>query len=78
MHSPLRASRESHLLSRYILDEEPQNDRRDDRLKNLDAIHLAPALTFHRDSGLAIPFVTADTNRREAAEALAVHVIWVS
>lgn len=46
-------------------------------LRTLDALHVASALTFQSASGLAIPFVTADVRQREAAERLALTLIWV-
>jgi predicted nucleic acid-binding protein len=46
-------------------------------LKTLDALHIASALAFQAASGLTIPFVTADIRQRDAAEALALHLIWI-
>jgi uncharacterized protein len=46
-------------------------------LRTLDALHVASALTFQAASGLTIPFVTADARQREAAETLALNLIWV-
>ncbi len=46
-------------------------------LRTLDALHVASALTFQSASGLTIPFVTADVRQREAAERLALTLIWV-
>lgn len=46
-------------------------------LRTLDALHVASALTFQAASSLAIPFVTADVRQREAAETLALNLIWV-
>lgn len=46
-------------------------------LRMLDALHVASVLTFQAASGLTIPFVTADVRQREAAETLALNLIWV-
>ncbi len=46
-------------------------------LRTLDALHVASVFTFQSASGLAIPFVTADVRQREAAERLALTLIWV-
>lgn len=46
-------------------------------LRTLDALHVASALTFHAASGVAVPFITADIRQREAAEGLALSVVWV-
>jgi predicted nucleic acid-binding protein len=46
-------------------------------LRTLDALHVASALTFQATSGLTIPFVTADARQRDAAESLALNLIWI-
>jgi predicted nucleic acid-binding protein len=46
-------------------------------LKILDALYVASALTFQAASGLTIPFVTADAGQRDAAESLALNLIWI-
>ena len=46
-------------------------------LRTLDALHVASALTFQATSGLTIPFVTADVRQRDAAESLAINLIWI-
>ena len=46
-------------------------------LRTLDALHVASALTFQAASGLTIPFITADVRQRDAAEILALNLIWV-
>jgi predicted nucleic acid-binding protein len=46
-------------------------------LRTLDALHVASALTFQAASGLTIPFVTADVRQRDAAESLALNLIWI-
>ncbi|RPH81036.1 MAG: PIN domain-containing protein [Nitrospiraceae bacterium] len=46
-------------------------------LRTLDALHVASALTFQATSGLTIPFVTADIRQRDAAESLALNLIWI-
>lgn len=48
------------------------------RLRTLDALHLASALTFQAASGLRIPFITSDEQQRDAAEELALEVLWVN
>ncbi len=46
-------------------------------LRTLDALHVASALTFQAASGLTVPFITADVRQRDAAEALALNLIWI-
>jgi uncharacterized protein len=46
-------------------------------LRTLDALHVASALTFQAASGLTVPFVTADVRQRDAAESLALNLIWI-
>ena len=46
-------------------------------LRTLNAVHVASALSFQAASGLTIPFVTADIKQRDAAETLALNLIWV-
>lgn len=46
-------------------------------LRTLDAVHVASALTFQAASGLTIPFITADVRQRDAAERLALSLVWV-
>jgi predicted nucleic acid-binding protein len=46
-------------------------------LRTLDAMHVASALMFQAASGLTIPFVTADVRQRDAAESLALNLIWI-
>lgn len=47
-------------------------------LRTLDAVHVASTLSFQAASGLTIPFVTADIKQRNAAETLALNLIWVA
>ena len=47
-------------------------------LRTLDAIHVASALIFQGASGMAIPFVTADVEQREAASQVNLDVVWIS
>ncbi|MGC4098570.1 MAG: type II toxin-antitoxin system VapC family toxin [Nitrospira sp.] len=46
-------------------------------LRTLDALHIASVLTFQTASGLNVPFITADTRQRKAAEALEMNLIWI-
>lgn len=46
-------------------------------LRTLDALHVASALAFQAASGLSIPFITADVRQRDAANNLALNLIWV-
>lgn len=46
-------------------------------LRTLDALHVASALAFQAASGLTIPFITADVRQRDAANNLALNLIWV-
>lgn len=43
-------------------------------MRTLDALHLASAVTLHRE-GLRIPFVTADARQSAAAEYLGLEVV---
>jgi predicted nucleic acid-binding protein len=47
-------------------------------LRTLDALHVASALTFQTASGLTIPFITADVRQRDAAQTLALNLVWVA
>jgi predicted nucleic acid-binding protein len=46
-------------------------------LRTLEALHVASALAFQAASGLTIPFITADVRQRDAANNLALNLIWV-
>jgi predicted nucleic acid-binding protein len=46
-------------------------------VRTLDALHIASALMFQAASGLTIPFITSDAKQRDAAQAMALTVIWV-
>jgi hypothetical protein len=46
-------------------------------VRTLDALHIASALTFQDASGLTIPFITGDATQSDAAQYLALTVIWV-
>lgn len=46
-------------------------------LRTLDSLHVASALTFQAASGMTIPFITADIRQREAADKLALNLIWI-
>jgi len=46
-------------------------------LRTLDAIHLASAMTFQRSAGIRVPFMTADLRQRDAADQVALDVVWV-
>lgn len=46
-------------------------------IRTLDALHIASAIMFQTASGLTIPFITSDTKQRDAAQAMALTVIWV-
>lgn len=46
-------------------------------VRTLDALHIASAMMFQTASGLTIPFITSDAKQRDAAQAMALTVIWV-
>jgi hypothetical protein len=46
-------------------------------VRTLDALHVASVLTFQASSALTIPFVTRRCRQREAAESLALNLIWI-
>ena len=46
-------------------------------VKALDAIHIAAALVFQENSGVRLPFVTADARQSEGAQRMALTVIAV-
>ncbi len=46
-------------------------------VRTLDALHIASAIMFQTASGLTIPFITSDAKQRDAAQAMALTVIWV-
>jgi len=46
-------------------------------LRTLDAIHVASAMAFQAGSGIRILFMTADARQRDAAEQVALNVVWV-
>jgi|ERR1700674_3452651 len=47
------------------------------RLKALDALHLASAMSFQWQSGNRVPFVTSDALLRDAARRQSLQIIWV-
>lgn len=47
------------------------------RLRTLDAIHVASAVVVRGFLGARLPFVTADREQRDAAEAAGMEVVWV-
>ena len=46
-------------------------------LRALDALHIASASIVQEDSGMALPFVTADDRQRGAAAGAGLRVLWV-
>lgn len=46
-------------------------------VRTLDALHIASAVMFQGALGLTIPFITSDAKQRNAAQAMALTVIWV-
>lgn len=46
-------------------------------VKTLDALHIASAVMVQAASKLTIPFITSDAKQRDAAQAMALTVIWV-
>ena len=46
-------------------------------VRTLDALHIASAMMFQAASGLTVPFITSDAKQRDAAQAMALTVIWV-
>lgn len=47
------------------------------RMRTLDAIHVASLVTFQKASRMRSPFITADGRQAEAARQLGLDVIWV-
>lgn len=47
------------------------------KLRTLDAIHVASALTFQAASGIQTPFITSDTRQRVSAEEVGLIVMWI-
>lgn len=47
------------------------------QMRALDAIHVASLVTFQAASGIQIPFITADSRQRDAAEQMKLNVVWV-
>ena len=47
------------------------------RLRTLDAIHLASFSLVREESGLRVPFVTADARQQAAAKTMGMDVVWV-
>ena len=47
------------------------------RMRTLDAIHVASAMTFEAGSGMQVPFITGDGQQRDAAARLGLAVVWV-
>lgn len=48
------------------------------QMRALDAIHIASLLTFQVASEIRVPFITADSRQRDAAEQMKLDVVWVS
>ena len=48
------------------------------QMRALDAIHIASLLTFQVASEIHVPFITADSRQRDAAEQMKLDVVWVS
>jgi uncharacterized protein len=50
---------------------------RENKVRALDAIHIASAILFREAIAQTLPFVTADSAQREAAAHTSLDVIWV-
>jgi len=50
---------------------------RENKLRALDAIHVASVILFREATGLKVSFVTADSAQRDAAAILSLDVVWV-
>jgi len=59
-----------------ILDRAEQLGR-ENKVRALDAIHIASAILFKEATGLKVRFVTADSAQRDAATFLSLEVVWV-
>lgn len=46
-------------------------------VRTLDALHLASALLFQKEAGIALPFVTADRKQGAAASSLGLHIVQI-
>ena len=59
-----------------VLDRAEHMSRRN-KLRALDAIHLASAVLFKEETNIRTPLITADAAQREAAVLLSLDVVWV-
>jgi uncharacterized protein len=50
---------------------------RERALRTLDALHVASALIVEAQTGHRVPFITADSRQRLAAERVDLEVVWV-
>ena len=50
---------------------------RENKVRSLDAIHIASTLCFNDSIHTPVPFVTADAAQRDAAIAASLEIIWV-
>lgn len=50
---------------------------RENKVRALDAIHIASVILFRESTSLKVPFVTADSAQRDAAAVLSLDVVWV-
>lgn len=50
---------------------------RENRVRALDAIHIASVLLFKEETGQRVPFITADSAQRDTAAVLSLDIVWV-
>jgi hypothetical protein len=50
---------------------------RENKVRSLDAIHIASTLWFNDAIHGRVPFITADADQRDAAMASSLEMIWV-
>ena len=50
---------------------------RENKVRALDAIHIASAVLFREATGQNVPFITADSAQHDAAAVLSLDVVWV-
>ena len=50
---------------------------RENRVRALDAIHIASAVLFREATGQKVPFITADSAQSDASAVLSLDIVWV-
>jgi predicted nucleic acid-binding protein len=63
-------------LGKEVLDRAEQLGRYN-KVRALDAIHIASFILFREATNIHVPLVTADSAQREAAADLSLDMVWV-